>query len=39
MSNGNTVDDEQCFSSLDGRSVRENHPDFRGHAMGMHLGF
>ena len=39
MSHGNTVDDEHCFSSLDGRSIREDHLDFRGHATGMRLGF
>ena len=33
-----TVDNEHCFSFPDGRSVRENHPDFRGHASGMRLG-
>ena len=36
MSHGNTVDEEHCFSSLDGRSVKEDHLGFRGHAMGMH---
>ena len=35
MSHRDTVDDEHCFSSSDGRSVREDHPDFRGHATGM----
>ena len=34
-SHGGTVDDEHYFSSLDGRSVGEDHSDFRGHAMGM----
>ena len=34
-SHGDTVDDEHCFSSLDERSVGEDHPDFRGYAMGM----
>ena len=37
-SHGDTIDDEHRFSSLDGRSVRENHPDVRGHATGMRLG-
>ena len=36
MSYGDTVDDEHCFSSLDGWSVREDHPDVRGHAASMH---
>ena len=39
VSHGNTVDDEQCFSSSYGRSVRDNHLDFRGHAAGTRLGF
>ena len=30
-----TVDDEHCFSSRDGRSVGEDHPNVRGHATGM----
>ena len=38
-SHGNTVDDDQCFSSSYGRSVRDDHPDFRGHVTGTHLGF
>ena len=38
-SHGNMVDDEHCFSSSDGRSVREDHPDFRGHATGMRPRF
>ena len=38
-SHGNTVDDRHCFSSSDGRLVREDHPDFRGHATGMRPGF
>ena len=29
------VDDEHYFSSLDGRLVGEDHPNFRGHATGM----
>ena len=29
------VDDEHCFSFLDGQSAREDHSDFRGHATGM----
>ena len=28
-----------CFSSLEGQLVREDHPDFRGHATGMRPGF
>ena len=32
---GVTVDDEHNFSSPDGRSVRENHPDVRVHATNM----
>ena len=39
MSHGNTVDDEHCISSSKGRSVREDHLDFRGHAMSMRPGF
>ena len=39
MSHGNTVDDEHCFSSLDGRSIREDHSDFKGHATSMRPGF
>ena len=38
-SHGNTVDDKRCFSSLDGRLVRDAHPYFRGHATGMRLIF
>ena len=34
-SHEDTVDDEHNFSSLDGRSVREDHPDIRGHVTGM----
>ena len=35
-SHGDVVDNEHCFSSTDGRSVREDHHlDFRGHATGM----
>ena len=32
MSLEDTVDDEHCFSSLDGQSVKEDHPEVRGHA-------
>ena len=39
MIHGNTVDDEHYFSSSDGQSVREDHPDFRGHATGMRPRF
>ena len=35
MSHGDTFDDEHCFSSPDGRSVKEDHPDFRGHGTCM----
>ena len=35
-SHGDTVDDEHCFSSTDGRLVKEDHPNFKGHATGMH---
>ena len=38
-SHGNTVDDKQCFSPLNGQSVKENHLDFRGHATGKCPGF
>ena len=34
-SHGDTVDDEHYFSSLDRRSVGEDHSYFRGHATGM----
>ena len=37
-SHGDAVDDEHCFSSTDGWSVRDDHPDFRGHATGMRPG-
>ena len=39
MSHGNTIDDEHCFSSSYGQSVREDHPDFRGHATACVLDF
>ena len=35
VSHGDTVNDEHSFSSLDGRSIREDHLDFRGHDTGM----
>ena len=35
MSHGDTIDDEHCFSSPNGRSIGDDHIDFRGHAMGM----
>ena len=35
MSLGDTVDDEHCFSSLDGWSVKEDHLDVRGHTVSM----
>ena len=35
-SHGDTVDDEPYLSSPDGRSVEDDHPEFRGHATGMH---
>ena len=38
MSHGDTVDDEHNFSSPYRRSVREDHPDVRGHATGMRPG-
>ena len=34
-SHGDTVDVEQCFSSPNRRSIREDHPDVRGHDIGM----
>ena len=34
-SHGDMVDDDHNFSSSDGRSVREDHPDVRGHATSM----
>ena len=34
-SHGDTIDDEHCFSSPDGLSVRDDHLDFRGHATSM----
>ena len=36
-SHGDIVDDEHHFSSLDEWSVREDHPDVRGHATNMRL--
>ena len=39
MSHGDIVDDEHCFSSPNGRSVRENHQNFKGHATSLCLGF
>ena len=38
ISHGDTVNDEHNFSSLDKQSIREDHLDIRGHAMGMCLG-
>ena len=38
MSHGDTVDNEHNFSSPDKRSVKEDYPDVRGHATGMHPG-
>ena len=35
MNHRDTVDDEHCFSFPDERSIGEDHPDLRGHAMGM----
>ena len=32
---GDTIDDEHNFSSPNGRSIDEDHPDVRGHAMSM----
>ena len=32
MSHRDTVDDEHIFLSLNGQSVREDHPKVRGHA-------
>ena len=37
-SHGDTIDDEPLFSSSDGRSAREDHPDVGGHAASMHPG-
>ena len=34
-SHWDTVDDEHSFSSSNGRSVREDHPNVKGHATGM----
>ena len=34
-SHGDTVDDEHNLSSPNGRSIREDHPDFRGHVTDM----
>ena len=34
-SHGDTVDDEHNFSSPNGWSVREDHPNVRGHATSM----
>ena len=38
MSHEDIVDHEHNFSSLDRRSVKEDHLDVRGHAMGMRHG-
>ena len=35
MSHGDTIDDKHNFSSPDERSIREDHPDFIGHATDM----
>ena len=35
MGLGDTIDDEHYLSSSKGWSIREDHPDVRGHAMGM----
>ena len=37
-SHGDAVDDDHCFSSTDGRSVRDDHPNIRGHATCMRPG-
>ena len=34
-SHGNTVDDEQCFSSTDRQLVGEDYTGFKGHAASM----
>ena len=39
MSHGNTIDDEHCFSFSNGQLVKEDHPDFKGHATGVHHRF
>ena len=36
-SQGDTIDDRHYFSSIDIWSVKEDHPDFRGHATGYVL--
>ena len=35
MIHGDTINDEHRFSSSDGRSIREDHPGVRGHAMSL----
>ena len=35
---GDMVDDEHSFSFPDEWSIREDYPDFKGHATGMHPG-
>ena len=35
-SHGDTDDDEHRFSSPNGQSIGDDHPDIRGQAMGMH---
>ena len=35
MSHGDKIGDEHCFSSSDKRSIREDHPNIREHAMRM----
>ena len=34
-SHGDTIDDGHYFSPTDGWPVKEDYPDFRGHATGM----
>ena len=36
-SHGDTVDDEHSFSSSDGRPVRADHPNMRGHATSRYI--
>ena len=37
-SHGDTIGDEHRFSSPNGRSIEEDHPNIRGHATHMRLG-
>ena len=38
MSHGDTVDDEHRFSSPNERSIKEDHPNVRGHDVSVRPG-